>query len=268
MLSNFITFQDLFKNKKIKFNKQEFERILYKFHFHNIVENFNERIFLPLEYSNDNTVLIDYYEESENGKFIFFCFDYNIILLNQSDEPLLKNIFLSSKTHNVYNIREESNSLLYQEIIDFSSKIEVSNHEIRLFWKIIINILSGFLIMRGYHNSKIDRMSKNYLKFSKKGEKLNITQENYISIKKLGSGSGGIVEKVFLIQQEKIYAIKCTLNDQSYLIEREITNYLSINHPYIVKYFGFFEINHKKYLLLEYIPGKTLNNFIKEEKTN
>lgn len=145
MLSNFITFQDLFKNKKIKFNKQEFERILYKFHFHNIVENFNERIFQPLEYSDDNTVLIDYYEESENGKFFFVCFDYNIILLNQSDEPLLKKIFLSSKKHNVYNIREESNSLLNQEIIDFSSKIEVSNHEIRLFWKIIINILSGFL---------------------------------------------------------------------------------------------------------------------------
>lgn len=47
-----------------------------------------------------------------------------------------------------------------------------------------------------------------------------------------------------------------------YLNERERANYLSVLYPYIVPYFGYIELKEKKLILLEYVEGQTLLDYV------
>lgn len=55
------------------------------------------------------------------------------------------------------------------------------------------------------------------------------------------------------------FALKAAIDCQYELIERERENYLNLQFPLFVKYYGYFLIEEKKCLLLEFVQGQTLN---------
>ena len=96
---------------------------------------------------------------------------------------------------------------------------------------------------------------------------------NYKILSKLGKGSFGSVYKVQDIFTEKIYAMKVIQKyyvtyqdgDQSFLKEIEIL--MKLEHPNIIKIFEYYvdEINY--YLIIEYVSGGELFDFISRDKT-
>ena len=95
----------------------------------------------------------------------------------------------------------------------------------------------------------------------------------FTEIKELGKGEHG---RVFLSKylDNQIYAIK-EINfddvegDQYKYLKREISimeNLKNINHPHIIKYFGYFMENNNIYLILEYINGENLEELSEKYK--
>ena len=95
-------------------------------------------------------------------------------------------------------------------------------------------------------------------------------KHNYKKLCKLGIGSFGKVYKAKEIDTEKIVAVKqisinnSVLNHESIL--KEINVLSNISHPNIVKYYKYYEENDRIYIIMEYLEGGTLKEFINDEK--
>ena len=94
---------------------------------------------------------------------------------------------------------------------------------------------------------------------------------NYKILSKLGKGSFGSVYKVQNIYTEKIYAMKVIQKydvtyqdgDQSFLKEIEIL--MKVEHPNIIKIFEYYEDEINYYLIIEYVSGGELFDFISRD---
>ena len=95
-------------------------------------------------------------------------------------------------------------------------------------------------------------------------------KHNYKKLCKLGNGSFGKVYKAKENDTEKIVAVKqISINNSEFnydLILKEINVLSSISHPNIVKYYKYYEENERIYIIMEYLEGGTLKDFIKDEK--
>ena len=93
---------------------------------------------------------------------------------------------------------------------------------------------------------------------------------NYIKIGKLGNGAFGKVYKAKEIKTEKIVAVKqISINNSKIKYEyilKEINVLSNLSHPNIVKYYKHYEENDKIYIIMEYLEGGTLKQYINEEK--
>ncbi|WP_372368933.1 serine/threonine-protein kinase [Candidatus Uabimicrobium sp. HlEnr_7] len=87
----------------------------------------------------------------------------------------------------------------------------------------------------------------------------------YKLLKTIGQGGVG---RVFLAQHQqnqKLYAIKEVYNDEGNLRFRREYNLLSaIDHPNIVKAYDFFSMNDKWFMVMEYVEGLSLGEFIRQ----
>ena len=110
----------------------------------------------------------------------------------------------------------------------------------------------------------LDTKTKNSLK----------TIETYYQIlDKVGKGTFGTVYKAFELSSGRIVAIKkITLNKikNENLILKEIELLKNLDHQNIVKYYNYFknENDNTYYIIMEYLDGGTLNNFLTENKNN
>ena len=85
---------------------------------------------------------------------------------------------------------------------------------------------------------------------------------------KLGKGNFGSVFKISPRNNGIYYAIKIIKNDEKKRfidIKREIKILSGINHKNIIKMYDCFCQNEKYYLVLEYLPNKTLNDKINDK---
>ena len=103
-------------------------------------------------------------------------------------------------------------------------------------------------------------------------KKLVIDLSDYEIKETINQGTFGIVYKIANKIDSKIYAAKESLNiiteessEVKYLI-REVQHLAQINHPLIVKYFGFnqknFQGHEKPIIVTEYIPNNSLEHYI------
>ncbi|KAK8846996.1 hypothetical protein M9Y10_019570 [Tritrichomonas musculus] len=131
------------------------------------------------------------------------------------------------------------------------------------FWSSVVNCLSGFLIKKGYQNSRNRHekyLNEKFVEYEEKNS--NFVNKSYIELRNIGRGSGGIVDLIYHIPKEEIFALKIPFYESQHLIERERSNYLNIRHPFIVQYIGYIKFaNDLKYLLLEYVEGETLDKY-------
>ena len=95
-------------------------------------------------------------------------------------------------------------------------------------------------------------------------------KSNYTKLCKLGNGSFGKVYKAKEIKTDKIIAVKQipiqNMEKNYKLILKEINVLKNLSHPNIVKYYKFYEENDKIYIIMEYLEGGSLKDFIKNQK--
>ena len=95
--------------------------------------------------------------------------------------------------------------------------------------------------------------------------------ETYYKIRKiLGKGAFGIVYKAFELCSGRIVAIKqIPINSSNikYVI-KEIELLKNLEHPNIVKYYNYLKEENHIYIIMEYLEGCTLKQYIKENSGN
>ena len=95
-------------------------------------------------------------------------------------------------------------------------------------------------------------------------------KHNYKKICKLGKGAFGKVYKAKEIISDKIVAVKqISINNSEANYEsilKEIQVLSKIIHPNIVKYYKYYEENDRIYIIMEYLEGGTLKEFINDKK--
>ena len=74
----FSEFQTLLRGKEIKTSNKYFQFVLSKFHFYFLNQK-NGKEILQLA-NNSKIIIVDEYDQ-ENDKYIFICFDYNLIII-------------------------------------------------------------------------------------------------------------------------------------------------------------------------------------------
>ena len=101
-------------------------------------------------------------------------------------------------------------------------------------------------------------------------EEFNSFKHNYQKMYRIGNGSFGKVYKAKELKTGNIVAIKqisiknSEMNYENILKEIELLS--NISHPNIVKYYKHYEENEKIYIIMEYLEGGTLKEFINNEK--
>ena len=95
--------------------------------------------------------------------------------------------------------------------------------------------------------------------------------ETYYKIQKIiGKGAFGIVYKAFELCSGRIVAIKqipVDSENRKYVI-KEIELLKNLEHPNIVKYYNYLKEDNHIYIIMEYLEGCTLKEYIKENAEN
>ena len=100
----------------------------------------------------------------------------------------------------------------------------------------------------------------------------NIFKNNYIILETIGKGSFGTVLKAKEIASGNIVAVKkINLNKSKKNYEtiiKEVNVLKGLNHPKIVKYLGYIEEGMSIYIIMEFLSGGTLKQFIENNNNN
>ncbi|KAK8836037.1 hypothetical protein M9Y10_040238 [Tritrichomonas musculus] len=270
MKQSILDFQDMLKKKKINTTNKYLNEILCKFDFIFYPEyQKNEKGLKQLE-NNSKIIVIDERVESDIEYYVA-CIEYKLIIIPKEDTTdisILRTVFANYDDFDKYFIQDNSNQyeIYREEIRNFSEKFRITNKNFQRFWSIVVNCLSGFLIKKGYKNSR--NMHDKYLneEFSEHQESANFANSSYIELRTLGRGSGGTVKLIYYILKEELYALKLPNVENVQLNQRERNNYLNIRHTFIVHYIGYIKYsNDTKFLILEYVEGETLNKYRLED---
>lgn len=99
------------------------------------------------------------------------------------------------------------------------------------------------------------------------GSGLNLSDENFVVLKDLGSGNSGVVLKVLHVPSEKIMARKVVHVDSKLVVQTQIIRELRIMHecrsPYIIEFYGaFLRKNNSIVLCMEYCNCGSLDKIV------
>lgn len=260
---SFTEFQNNYANHLIKLNNQNLQNIFYKFKylFYNNVNEIDTTIIDT--HNKSKIIVIDEYLERDNSKYFFVCFEYYFLIIKNDISFISKH-----NDSNIYNLKQSpisqkgcktDDEIFLYEITNFSKEFSFVEIDIKSFWSKIVNCICGYLIKKSYQNSIINHIEKPIKRTENQQERTDILYSDCIKLRNLGSGSGGYVELIYYIPEEKLFALKNPNCDEIELIERERQNYLDIYYPFITNYYGYIEKNGSKRLLIEYIDGKTLD---------
>ena len=155
-------------------------------------------------------------------------------------------------------IQSYSNFFSADEIYQFDQKI---NFEIKKENIFILSLLRSsiinFILLQSYYMTK---------QFRNLNKEFNTTYDlnNFIFIKNVGYSTN----LYFNTKDQLLYILKQFGNDSESRYKHEVEFYQKIGNkqPYISKFFGNFECNGIKYIVIEYIEGQTLKKLI-ENKT-
>ncbi|KAK8843701.1 Serine/threonine-protein kinase plk4 [Tritrichomonas musculus] len=237
-------------------------------HLQKIFDKFSFFFYEPeIEFPNEtDIIIIDEYEENDN-KYFIICHNYKLIVVKQEESIDFLRVQTNAEIYvfpkcNIPHIKSfKIDSIFLAEIESFSEQFSITNDDLKYHWNKIVNCLSAFLIKKGIQNSKIkhDNYSKEELMENQGRYESKI--DSLIKLRRIGHGSCGFVYLIYHILHESIYAVKCPYEEMLRTNERERENYSRIRYPYIRQYYGYFESNHGKILLLEYVEGKTLKEY-------
>lgn len=217
-------------------------------------------------------------EEDSNSDYFIIGFNKTIIIIKRSLISFLNQLFsvkqgikiyFLSNTKDIYNAsitiqnqQIEISENFINEIHNFDQYIQIfqkSWPQIHEIDKYISSCITGYLICQGYSKLKQKRINFDQnLKYEK------LTENDFIVLRLLGSGSSSNTELIYAIEKGELFALKKptgNIEENSKLIEREYDNYMKINHPFLPHFYGKTQINN--YLIIEYINGETLSQIEK-----
>ncbi|KAK8836320.1 hypothetical protein M9Y10_039655 [Tritrichomonas musculus] len=290
MLSIFNEFQSKLNKKSIKTQNTKFDEVIKKFFFDIFIEDKKDFTYFLKKINISHTIIIDKYIENESAKkygdnFYIVCFEYSLFIIQSKIFSDILLFLIKSKDSTIYCCSEQiehdiqqltknirihfSRNNFFNKISNYLDEFNVyidsdqKKKEIKDFWITIRRSLVGFLLMKSYINSIIDRTDQNQFKklFQKNPKTFKLHKSDYIKLKSLGSGSSSRVYLIYHIEQEKIYALKVFYNhndESEKLYERELYNYNHLSHPFFPRFYGTLQEGGYKCLVIEYIEGETL----------
>lgn len=283
--------------KFLKSSQQTIISILIRFYrFRFISENFEylAESFIYSDFKNSQVVVIDHYiDKEENAPYFIISFKQALLTVLQSSISLLQPLFaykpkiticFLSNCKEIFdqNIQIQYNEILYDsafgsEIFNFSQKINrqiTNDNQVDKFLKIVGPCLYGHLIKESYAklNYNVNLKSESYrydtfsMDYNKKCFHKKVwNDDEYIELRQIGVGSEFTISLVYIFENKELFALKkprIQSEEIEKLVDREIENYLSIEHPLFPKFCGTVFINNKiKGFMIEFIYGRMLREF-------
>lgn len=272
--------EKLFDIRKIKFqlkciyNLSQEPKQFKGQHSEFIIKEINQ-----LSITNDSIIVFDM-KNLQDSKIFILCTDSIIIIISKHNIHLLnefltkikqktkeknnqtKLVFLTEKIAKELQISENehnfSNLFLFDDIDIFESKLHFHSKDEKneIFVQLIQSAVAHFILLKSYHQTQIFRHNNDHTNDIKN----NYDYNDFIFVRNEGISSN----LYFNVNDHLLYILK-SFNSTDYeskrRYEREITCYRTIEnkHPYISKYFGEFEYQQNKYIVIEYIEGQTLS---------
>lgn len=209
------------------------------------------------KYENTSGIMIDIQNISFDVKIYLFTFDDFILILES------QNLF-----HFYEYFNKNNNKLLFisnqaeKEFLHFlSTKTILPNiqqNTPQLLESDIDNIIINSIIKKSQYLTILNRS-----KFQK-NINFNISNlDDFISINTLSSHDHKSVQLCYNYKDHHLYIMKIFYgNELLYEHETNFYNKIANNFPFISRMFGTFEQYGRKYIIIEYIEGDTLKNFI------
>ncbi|KAK8894352.1 hypothetical protein M9Y10_022787 [Tritrichomonas musculus] len=217
-------FQKLLKSGNIHTSNKYLKKTLEKFDiiYYEDIEYVEEKV---KQYQNNSGIVIIDEIIQYSIKYYVVCFNYKLIIFPMKDKTessTLSTIFSESSLFDKYFIQgcsnqddtDSTNINFFNEIRNFSQEFVITDSNLQHFWKKIVNCVSGFLIKKGYQNSRnkhdeYHKISKE--KFVEYKEKENLSNKSYIEIRIIGRGNGCKVKLIYHIHKEEIFAMKISI---------------------------------------------------------
>ncbi|KAK8892246.1 hypothetical protein M9Y10_029469 [Tritrichomonas musculus] len=199
-------------------------------------------------------------------QYFVICHDNILLIINYNDINLLDSFFEQNSDSKIYSLSTEviddliSNEKINKnkvklikntfksEIDSFCQSFYPKKGPISKIWKYIQPCIASYLIKKAYFNSKIDRIRNAIQILKSDHDEINITKDNYISLRSLGNGSSSSVNLIYHIEQKKVFALKNFIDDKEKekLFEREQKNYPNMRHPFIAQFFGTYKYKDER----------------------
>ena len=285
MLKIFQDLGELFLNNSIRIQNRKLENVIKNYNFVYISNQTeidkNHTIYVNMKKSD--VIIINqckYSDQNLEDLYFLIGFERTIILIKQSLIPFLISLFSVCDVKNICYLQNTKSifmkhditflneicvdSYFNEEMLNFKNQLAIfSNIKIATIfeiWKNIIPCISGYLIKQSYsklNNNRINSYLENLI--SNSPNKNEIDKDEYIELRRLGMGSSFMTFLVYYIKHEELFVVKkpLNLNDEiPKLSERELNNYLHINHPFLPKFIG--TIKGTKFIMIEFINGQNL----------
>lgn len=247
MNENIINFQNLFNNKEIKMFNKCLDQMIHSFKFLLYDNNFKDQV-IKRQQSEYNIMIINKISIYDDHQLIII-FEQNIILISDTNLlNFLHNINISQETiifsitkdiisflprefqSNLYKYNEYQMNEFLETINSFSdnSKIKYPNDkEIRKIWFNIQPSISSYFINKSYIKHLSQRKKNEFIEFIPN----DMNKEGYIKLKTIGQGSSSVVELIYHLKLEELFAIKIFNDEGMKTFEREYNNYKYIKYP-------------------------------------
>ena len=278
-LKTLTTFQQRFNEHIFKTKNLYLNKVLHDFMF--FLSPNDQQVYIQRK--NDSKIIVFDKYNIEKEEYFIICFEQTIINFKKTDNLNLffinhnnstvisllndKNDSLSHISNRIIHIKENSEIHNYTQMIGtISKKFEylINKNNSKKENKILMHIcncVSCFLLMKSLSKCKKNRIAKYQHNFKlNEIEEIDLSSDKYIEIQRVGSGSSP-TQLIYYIEKEQLFILKTfvSIKEKQKLFERELQNYLEINHPFLPKCYGK-KKQGRYYLLIEYIHGNTLQN--------
>lgn len=178
---------------------------------------------------------------NSNNKFIIICFEYHLIIIDKSQQFIIKTLLSRNNEDKLYFVPKTNSkqiSFFEQEIDSFTNylKIKVKGSKFIFdFWNAIVPCLSAYLIKKSYNKTYEDRI---YKYKSKIKETKKFVEDEFITLRTINASNTSTVYLKYHIRSEKLFSIKSFYKENCKLLKREMANYKNLNYPFISKIYG------------------------------
>ena len=251
MISDFLDLHKFLRNEQIEFNKNGLKEIVlnYKFYYisemRSLIEYEKQIIIQNLKYSKVLIISqLEYNDERKSQKYLLIGFEKILMIFDYSSISLLYDLLAMNQDLSVYFISNnsihkkmsekndeistiydnlknncevnEADDVFLEEIKSLSSSFYLLKRMIHIkpIWRLIVPIISAYLIQKSYLSLKKNRLEHFILDYDNVSNKNSMKKEDFVELRTVGIGSISQCILIFNIKRCELYALKngCLIN--------------------------------------------------------